>query len=127
MPLKSFTRKLRLLTIIFPLIALAGCWGNGSGPSSTNDAKAPPRPPPLEPVELLKNRDFDAGDASSGDNLGTPPDWSGSFNGTAVSSCLFDECQQVPVRGKRGRAGLVVARRQTIQATATIRQLAEDV
>ena len=39
MHLKSFTRKLRLLTIIFPLIALAGCWGNGSGPSSTPDAK----------------------------------------------------------------------------------------
>jgi len=97
MHLKSFTRKLRLLTIIFPLIALAGCWGNGSGPSSTNDAKRPDQPPPLEPAELLNNGDFENGDASGGDIVGTPPGWNGSFNGVAVSSCLFDECLQVPV------------------------------
>ena len=97
MHLKSFTRKLRLLTIIFPLIALAGCWGNGSGPSSTPDAKRPDQPPPLEPVELLENRDFEDGDASAGDVPGTPAGWDGSFNDVVLSSCLFDECQQVPV------------------------------
>ena len=94
MHLKSFTRKLRLLTIIFPLIVLAGCWGNGSGPSSTSDGKASP-PPTF--VEVLKNGDFEAGDASAGEIIGTPPDWSDSFNDVAVISSLCDECQDVPV------------------------------
>ena len=39
MHLKSNMRKLCQLAIIFPFIVLAGCWGSGSGPSSTSDAK----------------------------------------------------------------------------------------
>jgi len=91
---KFIVRLSRLLTIsVLPLLLIA-CWGNGSGPDSVPDAKAPSQP---DLVDLLNNGDFESGDASSGDNLGTPPGWSGSFNGIAVSSCLFDECQQVPV------------------------------
>jgi len=100
MHLKSYIHQLRLLTIILPFIVLAGCFTDGSGPDKVRDAPAgakPPPPPPLPIVELLKNRDFEAGDASSGDINGTPPRWSGSFNDVSVSSCLFDACQQVPV------------------------------
>jgi len=89
MHLKSFMRKLRLLTIIFPLIALAGCWGNGSGPSSTPDAKAPPRPPQPPPVELLTNPGFEEPDASDGD-IACSFSWD-CFNSSFTNSNLFDD------------------------------------
>ena len=49
MHIKSFIRQLRLLTIIFPLIVLAGCFSDGSGPDKVRDA-APPPPQEVEGV-----------------------------------------------------------------------------
>jgi beta-glucanase (GH16 family) len=63
MHLKSNMRKLCQLTIIFPFIVLAGCWGNGSGPSSTSDAKR-------EVVGALVNSPVSGAEWASGDESG---------------------------------------------------------
>ena len=80
MHLKSFTRKLRLLTIIFPLIALAGCWGNGSGPSSTNDSR-----PPLPPPPPLRDSAVDGGFEPS-DETGMPNAVNGNSGGCGAGN-----------------------------------------